>query len=399
MKIPNHSLLFLILNLILMFAAIQQKWHTEWLQLFLEQDISRIDWTFISSNENLLPIMVVQYPSLPWNWNAFCSNPNLTISFITKWMTTKQLSRLNRLNWFSLSKNPRISVKDVFQHPELPWDWKGLSRNPTILSDHNFVKEQLSKMDKEYLIKTMPIPFLLQHSIHYFFSHIFWKCVVFNPTLTTQFVLDNLFEDWYWPSLSCHPSFTPEFIESHSHFPWDWKSIGCNESITPDFVERHVHKNWDWVKLSQNPRMIPLIMEHPEYPWNWYIVSSNPALTKELIMHHKDKEWNWRVISMHLPITKDDLEECKHISYNFLSLNEHITPEMVRRLGPDLWSWSYLCRNTMRAARNAYIENATREHLKHVKESIEMEIMEVAWRPERLRWVLDNDQKSLYAIE
>lgn len=376
-----------------MFELIRQKWHTEWLQLFLERDISSIDWTFISSNENLLPEMVIQYPSLPWNWNALCSNPNLTISFITKWMTAR------RSNWFSLSKNPRISVKDVSHHPELPWDWKGLSRNPTILSDHTFVKEHLSKMDKEQLVKTMPLSFLLEHSIHYFFSHIFWKCIAVNPTLTAQFVLDNLQEEWYWPSLSCHPSFTPEFIESHPHLPWDWKSIGLNVSITPEFVERHIHKDWDWPKLSQNPRMIPLVLSHPEYPWFWCIVSSNPALTKELIQQYKDKEWNWPVISMNLPFTKDDLDDYKHISYHFVSFNEHITPEMVRHLDPQTWTWSHLCRNTMRAARDAYIENATREHLKQLKESIEIEIMEIAWRPERLQWVLDNDQKKLYSME
>ena len=379
-----------------MFQNIHRQWHKDWLQLFLDRDVTSIDWTFISSNENLLPEMVIQYPSLPWNWNALCSNPNLTISFITKWMMT---NRTKRLNWFSLSKNPRITTKDVSQHPELPWDWKGLSRNPMILSDHNFVKEHLSKMDKENLIKTMPLSFLLQHSIHYFFSYIFWKCISVNPTLTTQFVLDNLQEEWYWPSLSCHPSFTPEFIEGHSNFPWDWKSIGCNESITPEFVERHIHKQWDWSKLSQNPRMIPLILSHPEYPWNWHMVSSNPSLTKELIQQYNDKEWNWSVISMHLPFTKDDLDENEHISYHSLSFNKHLSPDMVRHLDSELWSWSHLCRNTMGTARNAYIENTTRKYLKHLKEAIEMEIMEVAWRPERLQWVLDNDQKRCYRIE
>jgi hypothetical protein len=379
-----------------MFQNIQRKWHTDWFQLFLDRDVTRLDWTFISSNENLLPEMVIQYPSLPWNLNALCSNPNLTISFIKKWMMS---NRTKRLNWFSLSKNPRITTKDVSHHPELPWDWKGLSRNPSILSDHNFVRQHLSKMDREHIIKKMPLSFLLQHSVHYFFSHIFWKCVCVNPTLTTQFVLDNLQEDWHWPSLSCHPSCTPEFIESHPDFPWDWKSIGCNDSITPDFVERHIHKQWDWVKLSQNRSMIPLILSHPEYPWNWYIVSSNPSLTKELVQQFKDKEWDWPVISMHLPFTKQDLDEYKNISYNFLSFNEHLTPDMVRQRSPETWTWSHLCRNTMKAARNTYIQNATREHLKHLKESIEMEIMEVAWRPERLQWVLDNDQKKLYSLE
>jgi len=379
-----------------MFASISRQWHEDWLQLFLDRDIASIDWTFISSNENLLPEMVIQYPSLPWNWNALCSNPNLTISFITKWMMT---NRTKRLNWFCLSKNPRITVKDVTQNPGLPWDWKGLSRNPTILSDHAFVKEHLSKMDKEQLIKTMPLSFLLQHSMHYFFSYIFWKCISVNPTLTTQFVLDNLQEEWYWPSLSCHPSFTPEFIESHPHFPWDWKSISLNVSITPEFVERHIHKNWDWVKLSQNPGIIQLILSHPEYPWIWGIVSSNSALTKEMIQQHKDKEWNWSVISMHLPITIDDLGDNKHISYNFLSFNKHLSPDMVRHLSPETWTWSHLCRNTMRTSRDVYIDKATRDHLKHLKDSIEMEIMEVAWRPERLPWVLDNDQKKLYLIE
>jgi hypothetical protein len=145
--------------------------------------------------------------------------------------------------------------------------------------------------------------------------------------------------------------------------------------------------------------MIPLVLSHPEYPWFWCIVSSNPALTKELIQQYKDKEWNWPVISMHLPFTKDDLDDCKRLSYHFLSFNEHITPEMVRHLDPETWTWSHLCRNTMRAARDEYIENATREHLKHLKESIEIEIMEIAWRPERLQWVLDNDQKKLYFIK
>ncbi len=378
--------------------TIKNKWHNDWFQLFREHHSTHphdIDWVFISSNENLLPEMVIQYPSLPWSWNALCSNPNMTISFITKWMINKN----RHCNWFSLSKNPRISVKDVSHHPELPWDWKGLSRNPTILSDHNFVKQNLSKMDKEQLIKTMPLSFLMYHSFHYFFSYIFWKCISVNPTLTTKFVLDNLQEDWCWSSLSCHPSFTSEFIEQHPSLPWDWKSIGCNRSITPEFVERNLNKQWYWTKLSENPSIIPLIFSHPEYPWDWYMVSSNPSLTKELIQTYNDKDWNWRVISMHLPLTKNEIEEYKHISYNFLSFNEHIDHNLVRQMKLQPWGWSYLCRNTMRSSRTMYIEKETREYMKQIKEAIEMELMEVAWKPERLAWVLDNDQKRLYSIE
>ena len=379
--------------------VIKNKWHNDWFQLFLEHHSTHphdIDWVFISSNENLLPEMVIQYPSFPWSWNALCSNPNMTISFITKWMINKN----HNCNWFSLSKNSRISVKDVSQHPELPWDWKGLSRNPTILSDHDFVKQNLSKMDKEQLIKTMPVSFLMFHSFHYFFSYIFWKCISSNPTLTTQFVLDNLQEEWYWPALSCHSSFTPEFIEIHPDFQWNWKAIGYNDSITPEFVERHIHKNWDWSKLSQNPRMIPLIISNPDYPWDWGMVSANPSLTKELVSQFKDKEWNWRSLATFLPITKDDLdEEYKHISYNFLSINVNVSPNLIRQMKSQQWKWRILCANTMRLSRTTYIEKETCKYLRQVKDEIEAELMEIAWKPERLQWVLDNEQKSLYTIE
>ena len=32
-------------------------------------------------------------------------------------------------NWFSISRNPNITMNEILEHPELPWNWYELSSN------------------------------------------------------------------------------------------------------------------------------------------------------------------------------------------------------------------------------------------------------------------------------
>lgn len=72
------------------------------------------DWYDISKNPNITIKDVLNYPEKPWNWNALSSNPNITLADLLK-------HPYLQWNWWHLTVHPNITVTDILAHPELPW--------------------------------------------------------------------------------------------------------------------------------------------------------------------------------------------------------------------------------------------------------------------------------------
>ena len=68
---------------------------------------------------------VLNHPELPWDWHGVSQNPNITLTDILE-------HPKNPWNWYFISKNPSITFRDVLNYPKKPWDWNNLSSNPNI---------------------------------------------------------------------------------------------------------------------------------------------------------------------------------------------------------------------------------------------------------------------------
>jgi len=74
------------------------------------------DWYSISRNPILTMEYVDNHPDRPWNWDAISENPNLTMEYVQ-------------------------------HHPEIPWNWYGIGRN--LFSLHPAVRKRLPNISEE----------------------------------------------------------------------------------------------------------------------------------------------------------------------------------------------------------------------------------------------------------
>ena len=369
-----------------------REWHEEWIEYILESAYRYkvTEWHAISCNENMLPEFVVKYKDkIKYGWKNLGSNPNLSIDFV-----------LNNISmswdWKKISENPKMTPKIIEKYHDLPWDWGCISKNESIFSDPLFISKHLSKLNIALVVKKMPLEFLLSNHIDYFCESIFWKYICENPTITYDFFLNNLSHNFDWQILTCNKVFTLDFIDEFIDFPWHWGMLSAR--TTPEFFKKYRNKEWDWRLLSLNPAMIPYILENPDMEWIWRFVSLNKGMTittlKQLSYLNKPLEWD--LLSKNDGITQKDIINNLYFPWSWrdISSNKHLTIEFVKRASFQPFSRFRLAANNMRFSRENYISNK----LKKIKETMHQELMEITWNPDRLSWVLDNEQKERYNV-
>jgi hypothetical protein len=61
-------------------------------------------------------------PDKNWDWYGISSNPNITMKDIND-------NPDKPWDWDFISKNPNITMKDILENPDKPWNWYVISRN------------------------------------------------------------------------------------------------------------------------------------------------------------------------------------------------------------------------------------------------------------------------------
>lgn len=400
-----------------MFSVIKKKWHTDWFEkiiLPLLEPYShkteyyhgrlRQNWHYVCKNENFLPEFILQYPQYDhlWEWEAISANPNLTISFI---LTHKDRIPIDKWNWEEVSLNENMTPSVIESNLDLPWVWDHLAYNPSIYQDERFIHKWFRKLYKKTNKKNMmecACMSYIEHNIVILscFCTKFWNFLSSNPNLTPEFIKTHIHEDWSFSKLSRNPCITPELVNDTIDREWNWYRLSENPSIPISFVEEHIDQDWDWViisyekvtpdfyinhinhmelslhHLSVNPNMMELILAHPDWEWDWNFMSSNTALPYWFVKENPDKKWNYfteHVIDIaYFPMKKDNKNIYKTIPSSTLLLH------------------------TMTLSRNEYLSSEMERFIRNTKETVFNELMEVTWQPNRLQWVLDEDQKKLY---
>ena len=78
----------------------------------------------LSENSGIQLQDIIDHPELPWNWDWISRNPNMTIEFAIEYK--------DQLDWFYITPNPGIKFNDILNHPELPWDKSQITCNPNV---------------------------------------------------------------------------------------------------------------------------------------------------------------------------------------------------------------------------------------------------------------------------
>lgn len=157
----------------------------------------KIRWAISTSSSKIKLEDIINNPQLPWKYNFLSSNPNLTMKFILDNidanprfvnLNTKRYS----LNWNSLSFNPGIKISDITNNPDLPWNYRMISK---------------------------------------------------NPNMNIKFLLNN-FENLDIDSISSNPGITMLDIESNPDLPWNFEYISSNPNLTLEFFNKYNDKDF-----------------------------------------------------------------------------------------------------------------------------------------------------------
>jgi hypothetical protein len=88
--------------------------------LYREQNLEKVNWSFLSSNPNAIPILEQHLDKV--DWTSLSSNPN-AIPILEQ--------HLHKVNWEWLSLNPE-AIPLLEQHLDKV-DWQWLSKNPNAI--------------------------------------------------------------------------------------------------------------------------------------------------------------------------------------------------------------------------------------------------------------------------
>ena len=62
-------------------AQLEKDWHDKWWAFMMEFE-AELDWTNMSANPNITMKDVLENPDKPWNWFDISGNPNITMKDI-----------------------------------------------------------------------------------------------------------------------------------------------------------------------------------------------------------------------------------------------------------------------------------------------------------------------------
>ena len=96
--------------------TVLKEWHERWWQFIICNVDKKWDWYWISCNKGITMKDILDNPDKPWNWEWISSNPNITMKDINN-------NPEKPWNWESISRNPSITIKDINDNHELPWNW------------------------------------------------------------------------------------------------------------------------------------------------------------------------------------------------------------------------------------------------------------------------------------
>ena len=204
----------------------------------------KFNWHTISSNKYISMADVEYYEMIPWNYRGISLNPSLKIFYVKKFYQEGR-----DLDWVAISKHKNIKMCDIGDNPNLPWVMDGICLNPNITSA--FIKRNAHWKWNYMLLSENP-----GIRLRFVFKNLdkpwSWTSLSGHPRLTLGIISKFCDKPWNWYRISANPAFTLKIKKKHPEFPWTFKGLSCNPSINMMYVIKHIDKNWDFDSLSFN---------------------------------------------------------------------------------------------------------------------------------------------------
>ena len=245
------------------------------------------DWASASKGGNISWAFVVAHPEFPWTMDGLSQNPNVTMEVVLQ-------REVSEWNWVYLTPRLCQDIRNVHEHPELPWDWRTVSRD----------------------------------------------------TPVNNAALVDLLEYWDIPFLSLNKYLTLEAIQTLPDIPWCTERLSQRSDMTMEFVLNHPERVWNIDSLSYSIQApVSLLRSITWYPWDWGKFSFNPHLQLDEAMLHADLPWDPTVLSKRMSLTVDQVLNTMGLvrwDFNELSANPSIPLEDIRRTAYLPWNYKRL---------------------------------------------------------
>lgn len=164
----------------------------------------RASWSYylLSCHPAITLNMMLADPNRGWNYHSAMLNPNITFDMIMEHRELfDETLRKNLYGCQFLSINRSVTIQNVLDHPQLPWNYSHLSRHVNI---------------------------------------------------TLQMMLDHPELPWEFDHASANPNITYEMMINHSNIKWCYKYLSLNPTLTYNIVMRNIHAWWNYPYLSLN---------------------------------------------------------------------------------------------------------------------------------------------------
>ena len=157
-----------------------------------------------------------------------------------------------------------------------------------------------------------------------------WSYVSENINVTPKLVMDNPNEKWDWSKLCTNPTITLEFLEQNLHKPLWWEGISRRVDLTEAFIDKYPNNRWDWYSIAGNRNIsLAKIMYYTDMSRYklWYYTIYNNSYQDSNASWETINKYRWTIISRSVNLTMDiinGLSECSSgvlpeiLSDNFL---------------------------------------------------------------------------------
>jgi hypothetical protein len=281
------------------------------------------------------------------DWGAICSNKNLTLNMIEKYMKSTKPNK-HKMNWKAISDNPNLTLDFVIKYQDKKWNLNGHKReyyfniSSGVFANLNIKPESIDFYNQPKLYRSinnnpnLTMDFILSHP-----SPIWdWSIIIMHKNITIDDVLQHPEFPWNYKNATQNPNFTLDMLLTKLADKWDyvqciqWGDVSVYDVVTMNDVNMHPNLPWNWNYLSCSKKItMDDIEQNPDSPWDWDYIEINPNLTLEFVKRHPEIPWNWNFVTMNDNITMDDIEQNPNLPWNYtcIAKNPNLTVKFFRK--------------------------------------------------------------------
>jgi hypothetical protein len=252
-------------------------------------------WYYVSRNKFITLDDVAQNLDLPWNWNE-----------LTYKTSFKTITANKHLPWYW---NEKIRVLDfdiqfVKDNPQINFDWSTISRHALNITDE-FVEQNLHlPWNWEKCVQNIYFPIKSVYMIIARYGVPWTSQIMDNANITMDFIKNNPQLKFDYDKLTYNRNIKFRDIKQNSHLPWQWNAVCHKEDYIAD------NFNEDRIKISSKASL-PYILAHPELNWSYSTICFRADLEEEIIEQNLHLPWDWQQLSFYGTLSMEFIRKHK----------------------------------------------------------------------------------------